>query len=44
VSLFKRGEVYWTYFYRDGVRHQYSTGTSNRRQAETIEEKVSRKR
>jgi integrase len=39
VSLFKRGEVWWSYFYRDGVRHQYSTGTPNRRQAETIEAK-----
>jgi len=36
VSLFKRGE-FGVVFYRDGVRHQYSTGTPNRRQAETIE-------
>ena len=40
MSLFKRGNVWWSYFYRDGVRHQYSTGTSNRRQAETIEAKL----
>jgi integrase len=40
VSLFKRGDVYWSYFYRDGVRHQFSTGTPNRRQAETIEAKL----
>ena len=40
MSLFKRGEVYWSYFYRDGVRHQYSTGTPNRRQAEAIEAKL----
>jgi len=40
VSLFKRGDVWWAYFYRDGVRHQYSTGTPNRRQAETIEAKL----
>jgi integrase len=40
VSLFKRGEVWWAYFYRDGIRHQYSTGTSNRRQAETIQAKL----
>jgi integrase len=40
VSLFKRGEVFWSYFYKDGVRHQYSTGTSNRRQAENIEAKL----
>ena len=40
VSLFKRGDVWWSYFYKDGIRHQYSTGTSNRRQAETIEAKL----
>src|SRR5262249_28074528 len=40
VSLFKRGDVWWSYFYRDGIRHQYSTGASNRRQAETIEAKL----
>ena len=40
VSLFKRGNVWWSYIYTDGVRHQYSTGTSNRRQAETIQAKL----
>ena len=40
VSLFKRGGVYWSYFYRDGIRHQYSTGSPNRKQAETIETKL----
>jgi integrase len=40
VSLFKRGDVWWSYFYRDGVRHQYSTGTTNRRKAETVEAKL----
>lgn len=40
MSLFKRGNVYWAYLYRDGVRHQYSTGTSNRKQAEKIEDKL----
>jgi integrase len=40
VSLFKRGNVWWAYLYRDGIRHQYSTGTSSRRQAETIEAKL----
>ena len=40
MSLFKRGDVWWSYFYRDGIRHQFSTGTSNRRQAETIEAKL----
>ena len=40
MSLFKRGNVWWSYFYEDGIRHQSSTGTSNRRQAETIEAKL----
>jgi len=40
VSLFKRGNVWWSYFYTEGIRHQYSTGTSNRRQAETVEAKL----
>jgi integrase len=39
LSLLKRGSVYWSYFYIDGIRHQASTGTSNHRQAETIEAK-----
>jgi len=37
MSLFKRGSIWWSYFRRDGIRYQESTGTSNRRQAETIE-------
>ena len=37
VSLLKRGKVYWTYFYVDGVRYQFSTGTGNRRLAQRIE-------
>ena len=40
MSLFKRGGVWWSYFYSDGIRHQSSTGTSNRRQAEAIEAKL----
>ena len=40
MSLFKRGDVWWSYFYVDGVRHQSSTGTSNHRRAETIEAKL----
>ena len=40
MSLFKRGNKWWSYFYEDGIRHQHSTGTSNRRQAETIEAKL----
>ena len=40
MSLLKRGTVWWSYFYVDGIRHQFSTGTSNRRKAETIETKL----
>ncbi len=40
MSLFKRGNVYWTYLFMDGVRYQQSTGTSNRRRAEIIEAKL----
>jgi integrase len=40
--------MWWSYFYSDGIRHQYSTGASNRRQAETIEarlkEEINRRR
>lgn len=36
MSLFKRGAVWWAYYYVDGVRHQRSTGTGNRRHAERI--------
>src|ERR1039458_732651 len=37
MSLFKRGSIWWSNLYRDGIRYQESTGTSNRRQAEAIE-------
>ena len=37
MSLFKRGNVWWTYYYIDGVRHQESTGATSRRQADAIE-------
>lgn len=40
MSLWKRGNVWWAYFYLDGVRQQFSTGTSNRRQAERILDKL----
>jgi integrase len=40
VSLLKRGSVWWSYFYVDGIRHQSSTGTGNKRQAETVEQKL----
>ncbi len=38
MSLMKRGRVFWGYIYIDGVRHQFSTGTGNRRRAEIIEQ------
>jgi integrase len=37
MSLFKRGNKWWAYVWIDGIRHHKSTGTSNRRKAETIE-------
>jgi integrase len=37
MSLFKRGSIWHAYVWIDGVRHHKSTGTSNRRKAETIE-------
>lgn len=40
MSLLKRGSVWWSYFYVDGIRHQSSTGTGNKRQAESIEQKL----
>jgi len=40
VSLLKRGNVWWSYLFIDGVRHQTSTGTSNKRRAEAIEQKL----
>src|SRR5262249_40892197 len=36
MSLYKRGGVYWASFYVESIRHQRSTGSSNRRNAETI--------
>jgi len=38
VSLLKRGNIWWSYFYMDGVRYQQSTGTNNKRQAEQIQQ------
>ena len=40
MSLLKRGSVWWSYFYVEGIRHQSSTGTGNKRQAETVEQKL----
>ena len=39
MSLYKRGGVYWSYLYRDGVRYAFSTGTGNRKEAQKIEDK-----
>jgi len=39
MSLWKRGKVYWTYVYMDGVRYSQSTGTGNLRQATMIEQR-----
>lgn len=36
MALFKRNNTWWAYAWIDGIRHQKSTGTSNRRKAETI--------
>jgi integrase len=40
VSLYKRGKVYWSAIWVDGVRHMRSLETANRRRAETIEQTV----
>jgi len=37
VGLWKRGNTWWSYITINGVRHQQSTGTSNKRQAEQVE-------
>jgi integrase len=39
MSLWKRGNVYWSYVYVDGIRHSQSTGTGNLRQATLIEQR-----
>lgn len=39
MSLFKRGGVWWSYVWRDGVRDARSTGTGNRKIAEQIAQK-----
>jgi integrase len=39
VSLYKRGGVFWSYVWLDGVRHARSTKTGNRRLAEQIDQK-----
>lgn len=37
MSLYKRGRVYWSYVYSDGIRHAKSTGTGNVRVAEQVD-------
>ena len=39
MSLFKRGGVYWSYVYIDGIRHAKSTGTGNIRKATLIDQR-----
>lgn len=39
MALFKRGNVYWSYVWVDGIRHAKSTGTTNRRTAERIDQR-----
>ena len=38
MALFKRGNVYWSYVWVDGIRHAKSTGSANRRNAERIDQ------
>lgn len=38
MTLWRRGRVWWSYIYVDGVRHAKSTGTANRRLAEKIDQ------
>ncbi len=39
MGLYKRGGVYWSYIYIEGVRHARTTGTANRRQAELLDQR-----
>jgi integrase len=39
VTLYKRGAVYWSYVWVDGVRYARTTKTGNRRLAEQIDQK-----
>lgn len=39
MTLYKRGSVYWSYVWVDGVRHATSTKTGNRRLAEQIDQR-----
>lgn len=39
LALYKRGNVFWSYVWVDGVRHAKSTGSTNRRTAEGIDQR-----
>lgn len=39
MSIWKRGNVYWSYVWIDGVRHAKSTGTGNLRKATLIDQR-----
>lgn len=39
MSLWKRGKLYWSFIYVDGIRYSQSTGTGNLRQATLIEQR-----
>ena len=39
MSLFKRGDVYWSYVWQDGIRYARSTGTDKIRKAESDDRK-----
>lgn len=39
MSLWKRGNVWWSYIYADGLRHAKSTGTGNLRIATAIDQR-----
>ena len=39
MSLYKRGGVYHSYVWQNGVRHQKSTGTGNRQKAQLIDQR-----
>lgn len=40
MTLFKRGAIWWSFFSVDGIRYQKSTGTSNKRNAQRIADKL----
>ena len=39
MSLYKRGGVYWSYIWQDGIRHAKSTGTGKIRSAQDFDRK-----